>query len=315
MGKEFIHQYLTVYRNLQVACEDIYEPVKDKYVNICTDAYYSFNKVLDEQRVKEELYLEQANTVCDRVVAKFVVSETSKAEDSKEYGLLLRTNDEIIEARVDLTLQWVKNDLQKSICYSQIQGVVKGHALTFMVTGATSDCNIENYDLTSSMWASFTDRIKDLSRGLIPVWTDVKKRLLEGKHFDIKYPQMMHLILKNPEIKFASNNIVEECFLQKDSSSVSYFTTIETYKKTYKPVIREVIDALASKGYCESTYAITYNIDSTLTKNAVSWKISSSDKYSKNFEEILFRKLKKIYCKKHVEGEEFTELLEVSELV
>jgi len=311
----FMIQYLKVYHDLQVFCEDIYEPVKEKYVKICTDAYDTFNKVLNEQKEKEEVYLEQATTVCNRVVAKFVATETSKAEDTNKFAILLRTNDEIVKGRVDLTLAYVKNDLQKSICYSEIQGIIKGYVLSFIVTTVTSYPNIETYDLTSSMWESFTNRIKDLSKGLIPVLTDVKKKLLEGYHFDVKYPNIMRMIMKNPEIQFTSNNLVEECFLDEGTTSVNYLTTVETYEKIYKPIIQGAVDALASKGYCDPTYTLNYKIRTSHAENAVMWRISIDNMYNTNFEYILFHKLKKMYCKKVVEGAKFTELLEAEELV
>jgi len=331
VSEDFILQYLKVYYDLEVFCEDIYEPVKEKYVKICTDAYDTFNKVLNEQKEKEEVYMEQATTVCNKVVANFVATETSKAEDTNTFAILQRTNDEIVKGCVDLTLAYVKNDLQKSICYSEIQGIIKGYVLSFIVTGVTSDRNIETYDLTSSMWESFRTSIKDLSKGLLPVWTDVKKKLLEGYHFDIKYPKIMQMIMKNPEIQFTSNNLVEECFIDNDTSSVAYFTTVETYEEIYKPVIQEVVDDMKSKGYYNPTYTLSYEINTSRAENAVSWKTSINNKinptsdeefrtllnnkYRRNSEEILIHKLKKMYCKKSVEGEDFTSLLEASELV
>jgi hypothetical protein len=97
--------------------------------------------------------------------------------------------------------------------------------------------------------------------------------------------------------------------------TISYFTTTDTYENTYKPVIQEVVDDMKSKGYCHDNYTLLYKIDTSPAENAVLWRISSHNKYSRNIEEILIRKLKKMYCKKFVEGEEFTSLLEASELV
>jgi len=315
VSDNFILQYLKVYYDLQVFCEDIYEPVKEKYVKICTDAYDTFNKVLNEQKEKEERYLEQLNELCDRVVSKFVATETSRIKNMKDYGVLLGTNDEIVKGAVDLILEGVKSKAEKIMVYSEILGVIKEYDLSFTVAEVSFSKPVDMYDLTSSLWESFTSRIKELSKKLIPVWTDVKKGLLEGKHFDIKYPKIMHMIMKNPEIQFTSNNVVEECFLQKDVPSISYFTTVETYEKIYKPVIQEVVDDMKSKGYCHDNYTLLYKIDTSPAENAVLWRISSHNKYSRNVEEILIRKLKKMYCKKHVEGEDFTSLLEAAELV
>ena len=305
---------LRVYNDLQVACEDIYEPVKEKYVKICTDAYDCFNKVLSEQKKIEKVYLQKANEMCSKVLNEFVATETSKAKNNKKYSILLRTNNELVSECIQRTLETTNAEIQKITRYSEIQGIIKGHALSLTVTEVTSYRLIDTYDLTSEMWKTFVENINNLSKELIPVWTDIKKGLLEGKHINVKYPQMMHVILKNPEIQFISTNLVEECFLE-DVQSGQFYTTMDTYEKMYKPIIQEVVDGMVSKGYFDSKENIEYNIHTDCAENAASWTIHSGNKYYMNIEEIIIRKLKKLYCKKVVDGVEFSELLDIADLI
>jgi len=314
ISDNFILQYLKVYNDLQVACEDIYEPVKEKYVKICRDAYDCFNKVISEQKKIEKVYLQKANEMCSKVLNEFVATETSKAKDNKKYSILLRTNNELVSECIQRTLDTTNAEIRKIIRYSEIQGIIKDHDLTFTVTEVTICRPIDTYDLNSEMWKTFVENINDLSKELNPVWTDIKKGLLEGKHIHVKYPQMMHVILKNPEIQFISNNLIEECFLE-DVQSGKFYTTMDTYEKMYKLIIQEVVDGMVSKGYFDSKENIEYNIHTDCAENAASWTFHSGNKYYMNIEEIMIRKLKKLYCKKTVDGVEFTELLDVADLV
>jgi len=310
----FIFQYLKVYHDLQEACEDIYEPVKEKYLKICMAAYESFNKVLNEQEERENEYLERMREICKGVINLFIESETQLAKSRSDYKVLIHTNEELVADSVKKVVLSTEDVIQKLTSYSEIQGIVKENSLSFTVTELTDSCSLTTYDLTQSMWESFTSKINELSKDLIPVWTEVKKKMLEGKHFDSKSPQMMHIILKNPEIKFMSNIIVENCLLFVDNVK-RYMTTVETYEKIYNPVIQEAIEAMVIKGYCHPTYEISYNMVGSLVDNAVFWNYTMNDKYDENFEQILYAKLAKLYCKKIVQGIEFTKILDASELV
>lgn len=306
----FMFQYLKVYHDLQEACEDIYEPVKEKYLKICMAAYDSFNKVLNEQEEKENEYLERMREICKDIIAIFIENETQSAKRRSDYKILLHTNEELVADSVKKVVQSTEDVIQKLTTYSEIQGIVKGNSLSFTVTELISCLSVTSYDLTQNMWESFTNKINELSKELIPVWTEIKKKMLEGKHFDSKSFQMMHVILRNPEIRFMSNNIVEDYL-----STHNDFMTVETYEKIYNPLIQEAIEAMVIKGYCRPKYAISYDMVRSFADNAVFWNYTTNDKYDKNFKQILYAKLAKLYCKKIVQGMEFTKILDASELV
>jgi len=164
------------------------------------------------------------------------------------------------------------------------------------------------------MWKQFANKINELSKDMIPVWTNVKKNMLEGRYFDSNSSQILKMMHVNPEIQFISNNVVEESMLPIKYVK-KYFTTMETYEKFYKPIVQEVIDGMVSKGYCSDTYTIKYDKNTNLSDNIVFWEYNNLGKYNEIVENILIHKLKKLYCKKIVQGVEFTSILEGSSLL
>ena len=292
----FISQYLRVICNLESACADIYEPVKQKYVDICKGIYKAFAEILDIAKGLENTNLEAINKYTNELLEEYVEKSTEKIR-ALPASCLLQKDDDIIGHLFDETIrEHMKIAEQMYKCY-KITGDLSQNSIAKFYCDQFGSLKgtaaLESYDHTKVCCSHFYTNLKTLNDVLSNVIIEHKKSLLLGKYL----PKHMHnLMLVNHKINFGNNSFVKSTMLDDKDS----YITEETFTKMYLPVLNKASDCLKEKGYISE--AIDF-INPTF----------QNKRYFDNLRLILEARIIKIYCKEVTKGTRFAEELNLSE--
>ena len=306
----FISQYLRTICNLETACMDIYEPVKQKYVDICKAIYKAFTEVLDIVKALEDKNLAKINIFTNLLLEKYVEKSTEKIR-ALPTTCLLQKDDDIRDILFNETIDIYKNAVGLYYRRYGISGDlhlnsdVRFHydnMGNLLEIGNLKDTAIiEQYDHTKVGYARFIDALKNLNMSLIDVVVEHKKSLLFGKYMDEHNDRT--ILLCNPMIDFVKSDLVNDRMLCDKA-----FMTVETYEKIYAPLLKEAVESLEKKGYVSKNMLI---IDEFVNDgNLSTYKISyldqnCSDVHCNNLLHLLERRVMKIYCREFVKGTTF----------
>jgi Guanylate-binding protein, N-terminal domain len=292
----FISQYLRLICNLETACVDIYEPVKQKYVDICKEIYKSFTEILDKVKALEDKNLAEINTFTNEVLKNYVQKSTTKIL-ALSATCLLQKDDDIVRQMFTETISRHTKKVEEMYTLYNIAGDLHlNSAATFYYsTNGTVYIAAARYDHTKECCTRFTDALKKLNNSLADVVVNHKKSLLFGKYL----PKQMHnLMLVNHTINFGSNSFIKSTMLDDKDS----YITEETFTKMYLPVLNKASECLKEKGYISEAIDFT----NPTFKNT---------RYFDNLRLILEARIIKIYCMEVTKGTKFAEELNLSEVL
>jgi hypothetical protein len=303
----FISQYLRLICNLEIACADIYEPIKQKYRNICLEIYVSFTEVLDKVKALEGKNLEAINTYTNDLLDKYVEKSTKKIRALPATCLLEKDDDiirrlfngtvfehtrtaEEMNKRYNITGDLSQNSMAKFYC----------DEIGFLRTEMIGTAAFESYDNTKICYSRFTNTLKKLNNSLADVVVDHKKSLLFGKYMH-EYNDRT-ILLSNPRIDFMKSDLVNDRMLCEKA-----FMTVETYDKNYAPFLKEAVESLEEKGYISKDMFVinVLRIENNFTNYDVVYNGDCSDVHFNNLIHLLGRRVMKIYCKEFVKGTTF----------
>jgi hypothetical protein len=301
----FISQYLRTICNLEMACADIYEPVKQKYFNICLEIYKAFTEVLEKVKALEDKNLAEINSYTNEVLKEYIKTSTEKIQSlptsclqQKDGDIVRQISTETISRHTTkveemYTLYYIAGDLHLNSAatfYYSTNGIINNLATT--------------YDHTKACCSRFTDNLKKLNLSLVNVAIEHKKKLLFGKYMD----EHVHrtILLSNPNIEFMKSDLVNDRMLCKKA-----FMTVETYEKNYAPFLKEAVESLEKKGYISKDMFVinVLRIENNFTNYDVVYNGDCSDVHFNNLIHLLGRRVMKIFCREFVKGTTFAEEL------
>jgi len=310
----FISQYLRKIYNLEIACVDIYEPVKQKYGNICKEIYKAFTEVLDIVKALEDKNLAEINTYTNSVLKGYIKNSKEKIY-SLPSSCLQKSDNSIRDILFNETIDSYKNAVGLLYKRYRITGDLHLNSTArfyydeignlLEIGNLKNTAIIEQYDHTKVGYARFADSLKNLNTSLIDVVVDYKKSLLFGKYMDEHNDRT--ILLCNPLIDFVKSDLVNIRMLCNKA-----FMTVETYEKIYAPLIKEAVESLEKKGYVSKDMLIIDEIadDCNLTTYKVTYlDEKSSDVHYNNLCHLLGRRVMKIFCREFVKGTTFAEEL------
>jgi hypothetical protein len=300
----FISQYLRTICNLETACIDIYEPVKQKYVNICKEIYKAFTEVLDIVKTLEDKNLVEINKYTNSVLKNYIKKSTEKIQDLPS-SCLQKSDNTIRDSLFNETIDHYKNTVELMYKRYKIGGDLHLNSTARFyydeIGNLKGTAMIEQYDHTKVGYAHFIDALKNLNTSLIDVVVEYKKSLLFGKYMDEHNDRT--ILLCNPIIDFVKSDLVNIRMLCNRA-----FMTVETYEKIYAPIIKEAVESLEKKGYVSKDMLIIDEVanDCNLTTYKVSYLDQKySDVHYNNLCHLLGRKVMKIFCREFVKGTTF----------
>jgi len=310
----YISQYLRVICNLETACKDIYEPVKQKYVDICKAIYKAFTEVLDIVKALEDKNLSEINTYTNSVLKNYIKKSTEKIQDLPS-SCLQKSDNSIRDILFNETIDHYKNTVELMYRRYNIAGnIILNSVGSFYyneIGNLKGTAMIEQYDHTKVGYARFTDALKNLNTSLIDVVVEHKKSLLFGKYMDEHNDRT--ILLCNPMIDFVKSDLVNIRMLCNRA-----FMTVETYEKIYAPIIKEAVESLEKKGYVSKDMlnedGIDYIDEIADDCNLTTYKVTyldkkSSDVHYNNLCHLLGRRVMKIFCREFAKGTTFAEEL------
>jgi len=302
----FISQYLRVICNLETACADIYEPVKQKYVNICLEIYKAFTEVLDIVKGLEGKNLEAINTYTNELLEEYVEKSTEKIRALPAPCLLQKDADIVQQLFIETIGNHTKKVQQMYIHY-KIGGEICNSIATFNYQsyGHTHYIAVTAYDHTKECCVRFTDSLKKLNTTLADVVVEHKKSLLFGKY--IYKSQTNSLLNINPKINFINSEMVDKTMMDNPT-----YMTLETYEKIYEPILKSSIEILVEKGYVsEDVIHFDESKNENLSIYEFDWvRNNYPDSYYNNLRKVLILKIKKVFCKEIVKGTQFAKELD-----
>ena len=297
----FISQYLRTICNLETACVDIYEPVKQKYVDICKAIYKAFTEILDVVKGLEDANLKKINTYTNELLEEYVEKSTKKIRALPATCLLQKDDDIVRYLFTETIVDYTKKVEQMYILY-KIGGDLRDSTATFYYKAFNHTYYIaaSAYDHTKVGYARFTDALKKLNNSLADVVVEHKKSLLLGKFMDEHNDRT--ILLSNPKIEFMKSDLVNDRMLCEKA-----FMTVETYEKNYAPFLKEAVESLEKKGYISKDMFVIniLRMENNFTNYEVVYNGECSDVHFNNLLHLLGRRVMKIYCKEFVKGTTF----------
>ena len=307
----FISQYLRAICNLETACVDIYEPVKQKYLNICLEIYKSFTEILDFVKALEEENLDKINSYTNELLEKHVEKSTEKIRALPATCLLQKDDDIVRQLFAEAVSEHLKTSEQMYKRY-KITGDLSQNSMAKFYWEKIGDLKgttaLESYDHTKVCCSRFTNALKKLNDTLWDVVVEYKKSLLLGKY--VYKSQTKNLLIINPKIDFINSEIVDKTILGSDPA----YMTLETYEKMYVPILKTSIESLIEKGYTVENL-ISFHKSTTENLSRYDFDLTSnnySDGYYNTLNDILERKFQKMFCKEVVKGTQFAEEFELA---
>jgi len=288
-----------------MACADIYEPVKQKYVDICKEIYKAFTEILEKVKALEDKNLAEINSYTNEVLKEYIKTSTEKIQSlptsclqQKDGDIVRQISTETISRHTTkveemYTLYYIAGDLHLNSAatfYYSTNGIINNLATT--------------YDHTKACCSRFTDNLKKLNLSLVNVAIEHKKKLLFGKYMD----EHVHrtILLSNPNIEFMKSDLVNDRMLCEKA-----FMTVETYEKNYAPFLKEAVESLEKKGYISKDMFVinVLRIENNFTNYDVVYNGDCSDVHFNNLIHLLGRRVMKIFCREFVKGTTFAEEL------
>jgi hypothetical protein len=307
----FISQYLRKICNLETACIDIYEPVKQKYTDICKTIYKSFTEILDFVKGLEEQDIEAINKYTNELLDKYVEKSTEKIHSLPATCLIQKDDDIVQQLFAETISEYMKTAEQMYKRYT-ITGDLSQNSMANFYWEKIGDLKgtaaLESYDHTKECCARFKNTLKKLNDTIWDVVVEHKKSLLFGKY--VYKSQTYNLLNINPKIDFVYSVMVNKTILGSEPA----YMTIETYDKMYVPILKTSIESLIEKGYTVenliSFHKSTTGNLSTYEFDLVNYKYSSG--YDSTLNDILERKFQKMFCKEVINGTQFAEEFELN---
>jgi hypothetical protein len=307
----FISQYLRVICNLETACVDIYEPVKQKYQNICLAIYKSFTEILDFVKGLEEEDIEAINKYTNELLEEYVEKSTEKIQ-ALPATCLIQKDDDIVQQMFAETISEYMKTAEQMYKRYKITGDLSQNSMANFYWEKIGDLKgtaaLESYDHTKECCARFKNTLKKLNDTIWDVVVEHKKSLLFGKF--VYKSQTYNLLNINPKIDFVNSEMMNRTILDSDTA----YMTIETYDKMYLPIVKTSIESLIEKGYTVENL-ISFHKSTTGNLSTYEFDLVSnnySDVYHISLQDILERKFQKMFCKEVINGTQFAEEFELN---
>lgn len=305
----FISQYLRLICNLETACADIYEPVKQKYVDICKAIYKAFTEILDKVKGLEKENLEAINKYTNELLEKHVEKSTEKIRALPATCLLQKDDDIVRQLFAETVSEHLKTSEQMYKRY-KITGDLSQNTMAKFYCDEIGDLKgtaaLESYDHTKVCCSRFTNALKKLNDTLWDVVVEYKKSLLLGKY--VYKSNNYNLLIINPKIDFINSEIVN-----KTQMGEAVFMSQETFEKMYEPILKSSIKSLIEKGYTVENL-ISFHKSTTENLSTYEFDLVKNNYvmgYDCSLQDILERKFQKIFCKEVVKGTQFAEELDL----
>jgi len=315
--------YLSKFMTLQQACTDIVEPVKQKYDAIVKKVIDDFFKTVAICREQELAEKKLVIDYCKDTIDSFESWSTMMVDTFNTSDILIKNTD-IIASWINSILDNTRTFIKGNIKIRSIRSSYSSRILNSNIFKGKGDISM-SYDLIHDTYTEFETTITQLansarSKELI---NEAKERLLEKKIF-VDPIQVKKIYLNNPDIQFVCDMVLLDSMVNDSTgirkSKLPYMTK-RTWETVYHPLYMSAMSVLTKKGLCRESdafhkYIISIPEDNIDEVNRITLGLPSYIDYSvyeSHVSEMITYQMKKIYCKKIVEGFSFPTELQIIE--
>ena len=290
----FFDDYLASFRMLKRACDDVYEPVKTKYLTWLDTQEEVLMKAVDQCRVSEAEDIENMNCLCKTILEEFQVSCLQKISNMTTY-ILGGINKQIVFGKPDEITQCMYNEAAEE-CLTSLKVIIRPYTIQSILTNKVmkvfandnkNELPLVN-DLLTPIYKSFCTGLKDMTTNsvMLQAITARKIELLRNKELN---ESMIARIVDVPMIVFSRGQV-------SLPATRDIYITADTFDRSYHELYKKVLETMVQKGFlpdnCDlmQTTQVSKNL---LRKHCVSEKPHLLYLFNHSYNKVLAREVMK----------------------
>jgi hypothetical protein len=228
----FFDGYFTNFRNLKRACEDVYEPVKTKYLVWLEQQESLIMKVVEECKAIEAEDSANICALCSTTLEEFQVSRLKQISAMYTFGgkALAFINPAVLcMAFSDETKKIVQEQIMGLVRVQKIEAKITSKSISVRLT-PNADNIMMNNDLAKPIYDKFCQDL-DANAAFLSAVTERKIALLDGFAFSKAFSEAIADV---------------PCIYVKN---FDVYVTKSAYDKTYAVLYEKVFQTMLDKGY------------------------------------------------------------------
>lgn len=310
--EDFWPNYFHVYEELRHACEDVYQPVKEKHVEWIdsVEAYVRgvIGRICDEEREEAK----QFKMLCSQAFDDFDRWAMDEIDKCMKPEWLLLLNHRIIDDNLihkkfhEITSIGMQLVHRRQLTIHQTGRKVKETIVVDPVPFTEDE--FDDYDLVKEPFNELATVLDSGNCKVLKNYLVMKKEeLLAGK-----YLSNLDILSKNPEISFVKDEV--------NGWGCVFYMTETTFQRTHNILYEKCLKRLLEKGYAKEGVRdmllkekdhrkVPSEIRSPEFENVKLIRRAGPQGYANVLMELFAWQLKKEYCKSVVSGFQFPEVL------
>lgn len=233
-GADFFNNYFAKFRLLKRACEDVYEPVKTKYLGWLEQQESVFMKVVEECKAIETKESINIRALCSTTLEVFQLSRLMQISEMYAHNgkaLVFIKPEELAKTFSEETKKSLQEQIIELLRVQKIETKIVSKGITvrkaFLITKITM-----NNDLVKPIYEKFCKDLDEITgnKEFLQAVTERKIALLDGYTFNGI---------------FAASIDVPCVFLK----NFDFYLTKSAYDKTYGVIYEKVFETMLKKGY------------------------------------------------------------------
>lgn len=243
----FFDDYLSTFRMLKRACDDVYEPVKTKYLTWLDTQEEVLMKAVDQCRVSEVEDIENMNCLCNTNLEEFQVSRLQEISNMTTY-ILGGIHKQIIFGKPEEITQCMYNEAVKEFMNS-LKDIFRPYTIQPILTNKVMKVVVQenegevpaNNDILKPMYDSFCAGLKNITTNsvMLQAITVRKIEILRNKELNAS---MVAQIADVPMVVFCREQV-------SLPSTRDIYVTADTFDSSYHELYKKVLETMVQKGF------------------------------------------------------------------
>ena len=251
-GTEFFDDYLAKFRMLKRAIDDIYEPVKTKYLSWLETQEATLQLAVEACQKSEAEDIANMATVSETTLEEFQVSKllqisqlSSFTIHGKEKPLIYIHPEELTKALYEETIQEHQEQLATMFRPLRICPVMKNKVLkvqTFEKTEKT-----DKNDLVKSAFTKFSNELKEIVTGQVFLQAITARKIEILRGFKLS-ESIVRQIPDVPMVSFSRDHaLLSSSYSSTNNNEI--FLTADTYATSYEMLSIKTKETMTQKGF------------------------------------------------------------------
>lgn len=290
----FFDDYLSSFRMLKRACDDVYEPVKTKYLTWLESQEKTFMKTIEQCRISEAEDVANMTNVCATIAEEYLDSRLRDISTMRSYNfsgkdklLIYSKPEELLQSLYNHTTVDCLKSLKEIARPLIIQPVLTNKAMKVTVNENPHEIPPSN-DLVKSIYETFCETLENISHSdvLLHAITARKIELLRGYELSETMVSQIH------DVPMVLVNVGPWQETEK------IYLTVDTYEKSYHEIYTKTIHIMREKGFLQENDELVKTTQG-LSPNLIIKDLGSSNR---NLDYLFRHTLSKVVTRERVRG-------------